>query len=431
MFWKGPRAWLLVIGIPLIIGAFLLWQPRKTSEPADNSELATIEDPSSAPTESAQPNVDSTTTAPGSLSTVTQSAQLIAQLLDPTQPLKVRRQVARTLARGGTDEGMTALKLALEKGPAQLKAAIAESLGESPHPDAPRLLLELAHAPDEMTARGALRGLATQGHAQAVEIISGILFDARRPESVRTEAALVLGNVSDTSALSVLTRAAHEIRDPTLTESILEGLGKRPFAETEQFFQSYLESSNRESKIAALEALANTTGDAANLLLKYASDPDAEVRSAAAWALSANSDAGNLGSQLLGLLQQEKNPEVRRRLYQALGTQDEFAIDPILSMVQSETVLSSRLAGLDLLAQTCRAGSNSDLLTYFAESAVPELKRTALGAPDVQHRLASVNTLRNAGTPESIQALHEIAQQSTDRRTVEAAQAAGTVGLTR
>src|SRR5207248_2865411 len=49
--------------------------------------------------------------------------QLKAKLLSASLPLKDRRQAARSLARIGSDEAISALKLALSDGPPHLKAA--------------------------------------------------------------------------------------------------------------------------------------------------------------------------------------------------------------------------------------------------------------------------------------------------------------------
>src|SRR5215204_3030722 len=132
----------------------------------------------------------------------TSIARLIAELNDATLPLKARRQAARSLARLNSDEAIAALKIALRDGPAYLKAAVAEGLGASPHPEAREMLLELVNGQDETTARGALRGLALRADAEAVEVLSNVLFNGQKSDSVRTEAALALGDVDQPGAVS-------------------------------------------------------------------------------------------------------------------------------------------------------------------------------------------------------------------------------------
>jgi HEAT repeat protein len=354
------------------------------------------------------------------------TGQLVAQLLDAGLPLKTRRQAARALAKAGSEEGMQALKLALQDGPPQLKATIAEALGESPHADARATLIDLLNGKDETTARGALRGFALRGDADAAELLTDVLFNEHQTANLRMEAALSLGEVSDPQAMAALTRAAGQLKDETLLEGILEGLSKRPFAETQDFFQSYLESPNLSSdaRRAALGSLANTSGDAASLLLKYAGDRDPEVRAAAAWALSARQGESDMGVQVVGLLQAESSPQVRARLYQALSAQESYDVSAIVGLAQRETDPLARLAGLDVLAANLRGTSDGELLDFFRQTAIPELKHTALNAPDPQERVTAVMTLRRAGTPEALEVLHQVANQSTDRKTGQAAQMA-------
>lgn len=353
-------------------------------------------------------------------------AQLVSQLLNPSFPLKTRRQAARALAKLGSDNSITALKTALRDGPPYLKAAIGEGLGESSHREARTLLIDLINGTDEIAARGAVRGFALRGDAEATDILANLLFNTQKPESVRTEAALALGEVQQPGALSALTRAVSEIQDPAIAEQVLEGLARRPFAETEQFFSDYLASPGlaAESKVAALEALGNSTGDVAALALKYAGDPDPEVRAAAAWALSATETRADIAPQLLELLKGESSPEVRAKLYEALGGQDNYDSAAVLAQVQKETDLPARQAGLGLLAELCRSAPTPELLAFFNQTAVPELQNRAVASPDLQERLASVMSLRRAGTAESLSALQNVVQQSNDRKIVDAAQAA-------
>jgi HEAT repeat protein len=352
-------------------------------------------------------------------------AQLVSQLLNASLPLKARRQAARALAKTGSDNSISALKTALREGPPSLKSAIGEALGESPHPEARGLLIDLINGTDAVAARGAIRGMAARGDAEATDILSNILFNDKKSASLRTEAALALGDVQQPMALSALVRATAEIQDPDILEQVLEGLGRKPFAETEKFFHDYLESPGltTESKVAALEALGNTTGDISTLALKYATDPDPEVRAAAAWALSATETQVNVAPQLLDLLKTETAPEVRGRLYEALGGQDNVDAGAVLAMVQKETDVTARQAGLGILAELCRSTTTPGLLEFFKQTAVPELENRALASTDLQERFNSIMSLRRAGLPESLAALQDIAQKSTDPKIIEAAQA--------
>ena len=217
-----------------------------------------------------------------------ETARLVSSMLDQTLSLRVRRQAARSLAKLGTDEAMAALRAALaNNNPPSLKAAIAEGLGESPNPQARDLLHELVNGKDETTARGAARGLALQGDADAVNTLGNLLFNEQTPLSVRTEAALALGDVDLASAQDLLTQAINKIQDEDVRESVLDGLGRRPFADTEPFFRNYLDSPDvsPDSKVLAIEAITDADGDVGQFLTKYLNDPNSDVRAAAKSAL--------------------------------------------------------------------------------------------------------------------------------------------------
>lgn len=354
------------------------------------------------------------------------AAELIANLLNGDLPLKGRREAGRALARLGSDEAIAALKIALRDGPRYLKAAICEGLGESAHPEAKALLLGMLKVGDPITARGAIRGFALRGDTEAVDILGGVLFDAHQPESLRTESALSLGDIRQPQALAALTRAASEITAPTIAESVLDGLGRRPIAETAEFFRGYVETPGRPAdlKVAALEAIGNAEGDPAPFLLTYGSNPNPELRAAAAWALNMAETATDIGPQLLDWLKQESKPEVRARLYRALGNQDTYDASAVIALAQRESAPAARLAGFDLLAETCRSAPTPEVLGYFNQTALPELKTTALTSESPEHRLSAVMALQRAGTTLTEGALQDIARSATDPKVIAAAQAA-------
>jgi HEAT repeat protein len=217
-----------------------------------------------------------------------ETERLIALLLEKTTPFPVRRQSARSLAALGTEQAMAALKSALTNDlPPHIKAAIAESLGTAPNPEAAELLHELVHGKDETTARGAARGLAARGDADSVDTLGNLLFNDQTPLSVRTEAALALGDVDLPTAQDLLTRAIAQIHDEDVLESALDGLGRRPFSETQDFFRNYLNSPDvpADAKVLAIEAVRDADGEVVPFLSNYLTDANPEVRSAAKDAL--------------------------------------------------------------------------------------------------------------------------------------------------
>ncbi len=353
-------------------------------------------------------------------------AEWIDLLKDETQTVQVRRQAAQALAKDGSEAALSALKEALNHAPSTVRAAIAQALGDSPSPEAGPLLLALLNDADETTARGAVRGLANRNTPEGAKALADVLSSEQKPLSVRGEAALSLGTMNQPGALQTLMQAASEIRNPSLAGDVLRGLGSRPFAETEAFFSNYLQSPDvgRDLRVAALEAMGRAQGDPNPLLVRFANDADPQARAAAAWAMSATETQGGFGPELAAMLPQENNAEVRTRLYQALANQDNCNPETILGLVQKETQPQARLAGLDLLARGLSEQPTPETLAFFNQTGVPELKDSALNASDSHDRLACVIALQRAHTPESAEALEQIASLSGDPRVAQAARAA-------
>jgi len=208
--------------------------------------------------------------------------------MDPNTPLQVRRESARSLAGIGTEQAVAALKAGLTNNlPPHVKASIAESLGQSSSPVVAGLLHELVTGKDETVARGAARGLAARGDADAANTLGALLFNDQTPLSVRTEAALALGDVDLPAAQELLTRAISQIHDDDVLESALDGMSRRPFAQTEEFFRNYLNSPSvpADNKVLAIESVRDADGDVAKFLANSVNDPNEDVRTAAKTAL--------------------------------------------------------------------------------------------------------------------------------------------------
>ena len=347
-------------------------------------------------------------------------------VVDPTASLTSRRKAARELARMDTDGAFIGLKKAIATAPAAVNAAIGEGLGENRHPEARHLLQQLLEHTDEAVVRGAIRGMAARGDAEAVSVLSGILSDAKKPESLRTEAALNLGEMEQPGVSKILVAAALSSTDESLTEHILTGLGKRPFNETQEFYREYIadKAVGIDAKAAALDALGNTPGPVSTFLVEQCSNPDPRLREAAARSLSQVDDPGNYAPAVITALQKETSPEVRARLYETLSNQKDFDSSAIVAMAKNETNLRAQLGAWHLLADLCRQQPTPEVTDYFSQKGVPVLKAMALQSTDAFNRLDSVITLRKAKTPESYTALEDISKTATDRRVVEAAQAA-------
>jgi HEAT repeat protein len=347
---------------------------------------------------------------------------LIKKLNDASLPMSERKAAIRALARLGTPEAVAALKGALPGGSDELRAAIAEGLGECTSPECTTLLLGLLNDPSQAVIQAAIRGLAQLGSPEAVAALAQLLSDSLRSSDLRSEAALGLGNINQPAAMAALAQAAVTIGDEDMVTQVLEAIGGRDFTETQSFYQKYMGSAvSSDLRVAAIDSLWQTKGDPSAFLAGYISDADAEVRASAAWAMSATDAAGNVGPQLLASLQGEQDAEVRRRLYQALANQESFETSTALALVQRETDPVARIAGMDLLASSLQNNPSPEVQTFFDQTAAPALKNAALTGASSHERMAAVIALMRASSPSAISALQGVARQATDPRVKESA----------
>ena len=144
------------------------------------------------------------------------------------------------------------------------------------------------------------------------------------------------------------------------------------------------------------------------------------MRAEAAWALAAADDPGDISREIETYLAQEQDAEVRKRLYQALGNQENPDLNVVNDMVYNEPDLDARLAGYDVLAKNINSLEDKNLITQFNETAIPELQEAALSSKHLNSRLSAVMVLKKANTKEANLALKKIAEKSTDKNVVKA-----------
>jgi len=346
---------------------------------------------------------------------------------DGNLPLQHRIRAAWSLATLGDDAALSGLKEVLlqEETPSQLKAIILEGLGYSEEPQAKQMILSSLADGDDTTVRGAIRGLAVVGDEDSVSILSDIMLSGEYSRGVAAEAAMGLGKIDDPGIYDTLVDAFHAATDSgndELREGIILALGQRDIKETSGFLESILDDggSDNSLKVAAVEAVEEAQGDTIPFLLNNLYHQNSEVRASAAWALAVEDEPGDISEEIREVLTVEREPEVRKRLYQALSNQEIEDIDSIAEIVFAESDLDARLAGYDLLAEHIGNSDDADLIEMFAEVAIPELQETALTANTLSSRLSAVISLKRANTEESSLALEEIIVQSSDVSVLEA-----------
>jgi HEAT repeat protein len=348
---------------------------------------------------------------------------LAAQLLDESRPLKLRRQAAWNLAKLRSPEAFAVLRQCLTTAPIQLKATIVEALGNFDTGESRELLRLLLKSNDDAVARGAMRGWATLGDSEALQLLSKMLSDQRKSDELRTEAALSLSKIHSVQAYQILVDGLNKFTDSDLATTILAGLGQRSFAETEPFFRNYLSRLDvpTELRLAALESLGQVDGNPVPLLLQHLDSHDSRIRAASAWALAMAENPPDVARQLFKRLESEGNAEVRMRLYQAMENQSNVDSKNLLSVVLDDQAVLSRVAGLKLLAAEVSRQNSQWLTAEFDSVAVTQLEKLAISGAELQDRLISVMALKQAKTPAALQALERISVQSSEPRIIAAA----------
>ncbi len=350
---------------------------------------------------------------------------LAAVLFSEGASLKDRRGAAWKLAQSGAPRALAVLEEAYAAAPPQLRAGIAEALGACPEGRGLGLLARIAgEEADETALRGVVRGIGAAGGPERVELLDWILREDARPASVRGEAALSLGSVAGPEALGAL-RAAYDrfaAASDDLAEDVLKGLGCRPIDETRDFFASILDTPREDNawRVAALDALENAEGAVGSFAAKYLDDDDPEVRAAAAWAIAAAEEPGDVIRELAERLGRETDGFVRVRLYQALANQENFPMEAAFGFVEREVDGEARRAGLELLARHAAEAAPEAQRRFDAEAA-PELLGAALQGADAEAAMSAVISLRQARTPGARAALAQIAEQGALPKVKEAA----------
>ena len=271
--------------------------------------------------------------------------------------------------------------------------------------------------PDE--AALAVRVLASIGGEANTDILNALINDPNLPQTLRLEAALGLGVIATPRAGDALIQAFGTFSDPDSHEQLLGALGHFPFPQIEATWKQYLADPNtdRELRVAAVDALSNSTPEALPFLKTVAgSDQDPEVREMSAWAISAlGAGDESMGPELARMATAEPEPDVRRRLYEALSEQQINPSETLLPVIQAETDIAARVAGFNALGDAVRRSSSLVVAEQFNSEVIPELTRIALSTESMNIRMRAVFALRRANTAAARQALQEISQTPTQK----------------
>lgn len=276
--------------------------------------------------------------------------------------------------------------------------------------------LALLEGGSESQAKAAIQGLALIGGDKNTQQLAAILNDTSLSEPLRLEAALDLGRVGSPLACDALIAAFEQFSDPDIHAQLLDSLGRFPFPQIEETWKQFLNAPDTpdELRVAAVDALSNSTPEALPYLQSLtASDRDPEVREMAAWAISILGVDGPLGPQLRDMALVEPEPDVRRRLYEAMMKQETNPATTLLPLIREESDTAARVAGLNAVADSLRRSGQPAAASEFDQRFVQELTNLALSDNSLNIRMRSVFALRRAGTPGAQQALATLSQSTT------------------
>ncbi len=339
--------------------------------------------------------------------------ETIAAFLDESVLLKKRRVYAYRLARVGSRECVAALLRIFQSAPPDDLAYMAQLIGTTGNPAAKAWLWSMLESANEVVVAGAIRGLSTLGGEDVTVRLAGILADGQRAGRVRIEAAAGLGTLGTPAAREALLAMIERAPSNELKAQIFSSLGRYEFSAIAGALERHLTSELPvEMRVASVEALANSSPDAATYLLDLAGkDTDADVRAAAAWAISTHHAVKDLGPALATVAEREPEADVRRRLYEAMLPQREIPAEQLWPVVLAEQDIAARVAGFNALGAAARQSSPS-IATSFDERIVPELQRIATSPNSLNIQMRAVFALRRAQTPAAQAALASIASRA-------------------
>ena len=167
----------------------------------------------------------------------------------------------------------------------------ADLLGEMQAPEAEQPLTWLLQHEDDRVRRAATTALMRLGTQRATQAIQDALRDGA--PQMRKEAAAVLASRKDPRTVATLLRALEVEKDEEVQQAFLLALGRIASPETVQRLvttaeaeKGWIKKKGAPLRVAAVQGLAEArTAEAVAALQALATDKDAEVRDAAAFAL--------------------------------------------------------------------------------------------------------------------------------------------------
>jgi HEAT repeat protein len=275
-------------------------------------------------------------------------------------------------------------------------------------------LKSMLQDPDQQIRRAALRGLGRTETAEAETILTSYAKDGVAIEE-STEAALVLGQMTNPAVTGKIENLLSQSRDPVLRDHLVDALAGRPWEETQGFFLGHLRSPHvaAEEKQNALAMLGLRDAGPSQVLIDALRQPQEELRAGAYQGLAWRSEASE--SQAIRLaLGKETDPGLRALAYEAWGNQTDAQRGEIMAGYRGETSAQVRLRALKAWAQAY--GRNPVPGDPFVGEAVSFLEQVVMTDRDPGERREALKALQAVPTELSRAALQRISTQNSLQR---------------
>jgi HEAT repeat protein len=271
---------------------------------------------------------------------------------------EVRVEAAVALGKIGDPSAVDALAGALGDAKAEVRAAAAAALARIGGEPATATLLRALRKED--TRLCAVRALGDLGEARAVDALVGMLGN---PDLwVRADAAQALGMIGRPEALESLVKALRE--DPSIRSEAAIALGELADVRAEEALLPFAGDEDAETREAVARALARIAGPKSlDVLRKLGSDPEHGIRVWAGlglWKLAADEGGKRVVLEAAG----HEIPDVRAQSALALGDLgDDKALAILKSLIEDRDVVTRENA---VAALQRRGGAQARVLLLDA-----------------------------------------------------------------
>jgi HEAT repeat protein len=275
-------------------------------------------------------------------------------------------------------------------------------------------LRSVLNDPDQEIRRAAMRGLGRTETAEAETILVSYAKDGVAIEE-STEAALVLGQMTNPAVTGKVENLLSQARDPVLRDHLVDALAGRPWEQTQGFFAGHLRNPNVtvEEKQNALAMLGMRDTAPEVFLTNALGDAREEIRAGAYQGLAWRNDTAD-SEKIRSSLLRETDSGIRSLGYEAWGNQTDASRGEILANYRKETSPEVRLRALKAWARTY--GRNPTEGEPFLPEAVSTLEQVAMADRDPGERKEALKALQATRTKEGNDALQRIAKGNSNQR---------------